>query len=83
MDRQRKWAEAIAAYQAALAAVPNDPRAKAALNMAEFNQFMQTGQQFMQERKNAEAVKAFEAALERIPNHPEATRRLQEAKRGR
>ncbi len=80
LEKQQKYADAVAAYKAALKVVPNDPTATKG---ADFAQHMADGQKALAARKFPDAVREFEAALKVTPNDAEATAFLKRAKEGR
>ncbi len=80
LEKQQKYAEAVAAYKAALRAVPNDAKATRGIDFA---QHMADGQKALAGRKFPDAVREFEAALKVMPNHADATALLKRAREGR
>ena len=83
MDQQKKYAEAIKAYSAALKAFPNDARAAGALKEASYKYQMAEGLKAAQAKKFPDAIKAYEEALKQKPNDAEATAALKRAKAGK
>ncbi len=79
-DRQKRYADAVTAYRAALKAIPADPKATAALKTADFNMHMETGKKQLAASKFPEAQMEFEAALLDFPTNMEAKTLLQKAK---
>jgi tetratricopeptide (TPR) repeat protein len=82
-EKQGKYAEAAAAYQAALMQVPGEARATAALRNALFQLHMANGRSAHAARRFADAVKSYEEALKLQPANAEAKDRLARAKAGR
>jgi tetratricopeptide (TPR) repeat protein len=83
LEKQRKYAEAAQAYQKALQQLPHDPKATAALRLAEFNFHMNAGQQALAGRHFPEAAREFEAAVKLFPTNPAANAALKQARQGR
>jgi tetratricopeptide (TPR) repeat protein len=76
LEKQRKYAEAVAAYREALKWVAGD--AKQVTNQG--NAWLGVARNEHAARRYAEAVKAYEEVLKRIPNQPEARAALPRAK---
>jgi tetratricopeptide (TPR) repeat protein len=70
----RTFSAAISAYDAALTAVPDDPRARAGRREARYQMFMAAGQKAQSAGPlgRADAIKAYQSALEEKPNDPAA-----------
>jgi tetratricopeptide (TPR) repeat protein len=83
LDKKGRFAEAQAAYRAALQAVPKDARATAGLQKAEFNTHLAEGQKLLNARKYAEAAREFELAVNLDPRNNEAKVLLQKARSGK
>src|SRR5262249_26311740 len=81
--KQKKWTEAVKAYQDALALFPNNQKAKDGLKDARYNREMEDGKDNYNKKKYREAEKNFEKALEEKPNDAEAKRWLQMAKQAK
>jgi tetratricopeptide (TPR) repeat protein len=81
LEKQKKLAEAMTAYQAALKALPGDARATAALRGAEVALHLDQGQKHLQAGRNADAAREFEAALRLAPGNREAQEGLSRAKK--
>jgi colicin import membrane protein len=82
-DKQRKYADAVAAYQAALRWKPRDAKATAALRPAEYLQHMTDGQKLLNDRKFNDAAKEFEDALKLYPTSADAKKYLDKAHSGK
>jgi tetratricopeptide (TPR) repeat protein len=82
-EKQRKYAEAVAAYQAALKQIPNEPKATAALRNAQFLLHWTTGQAHHAARRFADAVKSYEEALKLQPTNATVKDALARAKAGK
>jgi tetratricopeptide (TPR) repeat protein len=80
LEKQKKYAEALKAYQAALRAAPGDAKANAAV---QFTQHMDQGLKLLQAGRNAEAAREFEAALRAAPGNAEAQNSLNQARNGK
>jgi len=88
--QQKKYADAVKEFEAALQIMPGDAAATAALKQAkahvaeqataDFNKHMKNGQADMQAKKYPEAVKEFEAALAIRPADKDAKAQLDQAK---
>jgi tetratricopeptide (TPR) repeat protein len=78
--RMRQWSDAVAAFQAALRAVPDSPQAAAGLRKARFGQAMSDGQAALNASRFADAVRSFEEALRQIPGDPAASGALRQAR---
>jgi tetratricopeptide (TPR) repeat protein len=72
-DKQKKWDDAIKAYEAALKQIPKDAKAT-------YSWHMSTGNHYMGLKQYANAVREFQAALQLYPNDAEATMALKKAK---
>jgi tetratricopeptide (TPR) repeat protein len=83
LDRQKKYADAVQAYRAALRWVANDPRAAAGLRNAEYQLHMTEGEKLLAARRFPDAAKEFEEALKIVPNSADAKGYLQKAKSGK
>jgi hypothetical protein len=75
-DKQKKWDDAIKAYEAALKQIPKDAKASYSVHMA-------TGNRYMGLKQYPNAVREFQAALQLYPNDSEATMALKKAKEGK
>jgi tetratricopeptide (TPR) repeat protein len=82
LEKEKKYAEAAAAYREALRSSPGDPKATASLRSAEFLQHLSEGQRLHAAKRYADAVREYEEALKRSPGDAEATRLLAKAKQG-
>jgi tetratricopeptide (TPR) repeat protein len=82
-DKQKKYEEAVKAYQQALKLVPNDVRATAALRNSQFNLNLVNGRKALAAKRFPDAAKEFEAALKLLPGDPEATTLLKKAREGK
>jgi epidermal growth factor receptor substrate 15 len=89
--QQKKYAEAIKQYEAALDDKPDNKDATAGLKQAkaaadqaakdaEYNKHMKNGQNLMAQKKYADAIQEFQAALQEKPGDQNATAALQLAK---
>jgi len=89
--QQKKYAEAIKQYEAALDDKPDSKDAAAGLKQAkagadqaakdaEYTKHMKNGQNLMAQKKYADAIQEFQAALQEKPNDQAATLALQQAK---
>jgi hypothetical protein len=83
LEKQKKWAEAVAAYTAALGKMPGDAKATAALRGAAYQQHMAAGQAAHAQKKFADAVKSYTEALKLMPTSAEAKQALEKAKAGK
>jgi len=79
-EKQKKWQEAIKAYEGALQQIPKDAKAKAAQNKATYRLHMAEGNRYLTARQFPNAVHEFEAALQLYPNDAEAVTALKKAK---
>ncbi len=77
--RHRRYADAIAAYQAALQLEPNDPQGLANLAQANYALHMSNGQTAMQTRRYRDAAAEFRAALLQAPGDALALTGLRQA----
>ncbi len=82
LEKQKKYAEAAAAYREALRFSPGDPKATASVRTAEFLQHLSEGQRLHAAKRYADAIREYDEALKRSPSDPEANRLLQRAKQG-
>jgi hypothetical protein len=83
LEKQKKWADAVAAYTAALGKMPGDARATAALRGAAYQLHMTNGQAAHAMKKYAEAVKSYTEALKLMPASMEAKAALDKARAGK
>jgi tetratricopeptide (TPR) repeat protein len=83
LEKQKKFAEAVRAYNEALRWQPKDARATVALRNAEFELHMAEGKKAQAAKRFAEAVKEYEEALKRTPTSAEAKTLLQRAREGK
>jgi tetratricopeptide (TPR) repeat protein len=79
-DKQKKWPDAIKAYDGALAQLPKDLKATEAKNKATYNQHMAEGNRLLTARQFKNAISEFEAALRLYPKDADATAALKKAK---
>jgi tetratricopeptide (TPR) repeat protein len=80
-EKKQEYLDALAAYQKALEAMPNDVAARAGVKKGtDYNQRMIDGKKALDTKKWADAVKAYEEALKLYPESKEAMRNLQKAK---
>jgi tetratricopeptide (TPR) repeat protein len=82
LQKQRKYPDAVKAYQNALKAMTSDPK-KPGTNAQLFKAWMGVGRCEHAQKRYAAAVKAYEEALKRMPNQPDAKAALQRAKAGK
>lgn len=80
LEKQKKFAEAMQAYEEALKHRPKDPKATQELRNAEFNHRLAEGEKHLQARRFADAIREFEAALRISPGNATATKLLNRAK---
>jgi tetratricopeptide (TPR) repeat protein len=78
-DKQKKWDEAMKAYEAALKQMPKDAKASEALNKATYNQHMSEGDKAFTARRFMDAVREYDAALKLYPKDQEAAKALKKA----
>jgi tetratricopeptide (TPR) repeat protein len=82
-DKQKKYADAVAAYQTALHWVPGDAKAAAGLRSAEYLLHMSEGMKLLAAKRFADAAKEFEEALKLFPTSADAKKYLEKAKSGK
>jgi hypothetical protein len=80
LDKQKKWDDAIKAYDAALKQIPKDGKAQESLNKATFNRHLAEGNRLIMARRFPDAVREFEAALKLYPKDTDAAAGLKKAK---
>ncbi len=78
LEKQENYADALKAYQAALAIDSADPTA---IRRADFARHMDAGVTALKSAKKPDAAREFEAARKLAPNDPAAIRWLQQARR--
>jgi tetratricopeptide (TPR) repeat protein len=83
LEKQKKWEEAVKAYQEALKWLPRDAKASAALKNAQFQLHVDKAQKAAAAKRFPEAVKEYEEALKLFPNDAAAKSALQRAKQGK
>jgi tetratricopeptide (TPR) repeat protein len=82
-EKQGKYPAALAAYQAALAAMPGDVRATAAIRNVQFLSYMAAARAAHAARRFADAVKGYQEALKLQPANTEAKAALERARAGK
>jgi tetratricopeptide (TPR) repeat protein len=80
LDKDKKYSEAVKAYQEALKHRPKDAAAQKALNSSQFSLHLATGQQYLDNAMWKNAQVEFESALKLFPNNGQAQKLLQKAK---
>jgi tetratricopeptide (TPR) repeat protein len=83
LEKQKKFAEALAAYREALKLMPGDAKATAAAKWADFEVHMTEGQHFIDAKKFPDAVKELEEATKLFPDNADAKNLLKKAKEGK
>jgi hypothetical protein len=83
LEKQRKFADAVQAYQAALRWRPRDAKATNAVRAAEYLQHMTDGDRLLTERKFKDAAREFEEALKLYPTSGDAKKGLDKARAGK
>ena len=83
LEKQKKFAEALAAYREALKLMPGDAKAAGAVKWAEFEVHMTEGQRLIDAKKFPDAVKEFEEATKLFPDNTDAKNLLKKAKDGK
>jgi tetratricopeptide (TPR) repeat protein len=83
LEKQGKYADAMAAYRAALKYVPGDAKATAGLKSAEYGLHLAEGQKALSAKRFPDATKEFEAALKLFPDSADAKALLKKAKDGK
>jgi tetratricopeptide (TPR) repeat protein len=83
LEKQQKYADAIAAYKEALKWQPGDAKATAALKNADFQRHMAEAQKAATAKHFADAVKEYEEALKLFPGNADATAGLKRAREGK
>jgi tetratricopeptide (TPR) repeat protein len=79
-DQQKKWDEAMKAYEAALKQIPKDTKATEALNKSTYHHHITEGDKAYTARRFPDAIREYEAALKLYPNDQDATKALKKAK---
>jgi tetratricopeptide (TPR) repeat protein len=79
LDKQKKWDEAMKAYDAALKQLPKDAKAEAALNKATYNHHMTEGDKAFTARRFMDAVREYDAAVKLYPKDQDAAKALKKA----
>jgi tetratricopeptide (TPR) repeat protein len=79
-DKQKKWDEAMKAYDAALKQVSKDARATEALTKATYNHHMTEGDKAFSARRFPDAVREYDAAVKLYPKDQDAAKALKKAK---
>jgi tetratricopeptide (TPR) repeat protein len=82
-EKEKKWADAVAAYSEALRLVPGDKTAAAALKGAQFQFYMSEGQKAFDAKRYPRAVQLFEQATKLDPKNEEAAEALERARKSR
>jgi hypothetical protein len=82
LEKQKKWAEAIQAYQAALKIMPSDARAAAGLKTAQVGFHLAEADKAITARKLPDAIKAYEEVLKLEPANVQAKDGLKRIKGG-
>jgi tetratricopeptide (TPR) repeat protein len=83
LEKQGKYADAMAAYRAALKYVPGDAKATAGLKSVEYGLHLAEGQKALSAKRFPDATKEFEAALKLFPDSADAKALLKKAKDGK
>jgi tetratricopeptide (TPR) repeat protein len=79
LDKQKKWDEAMKAYDAALKQIPKDAKASEALNKASYNHHMTEGDKAFTARRFMDAVREYDAAVKLYPKDQDAAKALKKA----
>lgn len=82
LEKQRKWGEAIQAYQAALKLMPGDARAAAGLKSAQIGSHLAEADKALVTRKTQDAIKAYEEVLKLDPTNMQAKNGIKRLKGG-
>jgi len=82
LEKQKKWAEAMQAYQAALKIMPGDARAAAGLKSAQIGSHLAEADKAIAARKLPDAIKAYEEVLKLEPTNTQAKDGLKRIKGG-
>jgi hypothetical protein len=80
LDKQKKWDDAMKAYDAALKQIPKDGKAQESFNKATYNRHMADGNRYLTARRFPDAVREFDAALKLYPKDTDAAAGLKKAK---
>jgi tetratricopeptide (TPR) repeat protein len=79
-DKQKKWEDAMKAYDAALKQIPKDARAEELHKKASFNFYMSEGNRFFTARRFVDARREYDLAIRLFPNDPDAIAAVKKAK---
>jgi cytochrome c-type biogenesis protein CcmH/NrfG len=83
LEKQRKYADAVKAFENALKQVVSDVKKNPMANTELFKAWMGIGRCQHAAKRYTDAVKAYEEALKRVPNQPDAKAALMRAKAGK